>query len=125
MERKKANGKTALRALVHVFIFLLFLPALSVIAAVAWLFSQPGFVDNGALTGNFYAVLCCVAIAATLGALFFSKRVKAITGTSTGTAVAGTATAAFLSIAGVAALVGAVIWLVIWVFSLGWCNPRC
>ncbi|RZJ13075.1 MAG: hypothetical protein EON50_09880 [Acidovorax sp.] len=123
--QKKAFGETALRVLLHISIFVILLPTLFVVAIVAAFLSQPGFVQDGSLNGNAYAVLCGVAIAATFGALLFSKRVKAITRTSTGSLVVGTAATAFLSIAGVAALVGGLIWLLVWVFSAGWCNPRC
>lgn len=126
MESKnKSYGEIALRVFLHISIFVILLPTLFVVAVVAAFLSQPGFVQDGSLNGNAYAVLCGVAIAATFGALLFSKRVKAITRTSTGSFVVGTAATAFLSIAGVGALVGGLIWLLVWVFSAGWCNPRC
>lgn len=106
----------------HIFAFIFLLPAFSIAAVVAYVVSSPGFTNWGALTGNSYSVLCLLAIAATLKAIFRTRpKESAPTERAIVTAVV-LAILAWLVIA-----VGGAIWFFVETFSSfpGVCNPRC
>lgn len=122
MVRKINSQKSFILYPRHIFAFIFLLPAFSILAAVAYTASRPGFTHWGALTGNSYSILCMVAIAATLKAIF---RTRPNENAPTERAII---TSVFLAIlAWLLIGVGGAIWLVLETFSSfpGVCNPRC